>query len=239
MGMILSLPCSFIMLQRELSLQQLVLLFWLDSWLYNKILKCCIIINKVFNMHFSIHRHHHRPSRWYILPKCWGKSFQIGNKDWLSSHHLKGLTFICALGEIPDLADHPIHSYAFDSDSSIINVDNCSSRTMTNCLQDMVGPLKKVNYKVLDHQGKYSTASYEGTIRWRWDDDNGRLHTHYIPKSLYVENSQGWLLSPQHWAQMAKDHHPKPHGTGTFQDDEKMVLYWGQRKFKKDNILGP
>ena len=38
---------------------------------------------------------------------------------------------------------------------------------------------------------------------------------------------------------MAKDHHPKPHGTGAVQDDEKVVLYWGQRKFKKSIYSDP
>ena len=74
-GMTVSYPSVFKEFQMELNLQQLFLFYWLDSWLYYKILKCCIFINKVSNMHFKAHRHHHRPSRQYILPKGKGKSF--------------------------------------------------------------------------------------------------------------------------------------------------------------------
>jgi hypothetical protein len=44
-----------------------------------------------------------------------------------------------------------------------------------------------------------------GTFVFSLADDNGRIHTIKIPNSLYLPGLRQCLLSPQHWAQEAKD----------------------------------
>lgn len=49
-----------------------------------------------------------------------------------------------------------------------------------------------------------------GTFRFDIEDDDGEVHTIRIPNSVYVPGLRYCLLSPQHWAQMANNHHPAP-----------------------------
>lgn len=44
----------------------------------------------------------------------------------------------------------------------------------------------------------------KGTIRWKWLDEDGMEHTFSNPNSFYVPSGKV-CLSPQHWAQYAKD----------------------------------
>ena len=41
----------------------------------------------------------------------------------------------------------------------------------------------------------------EGTVRWKIEDDNGKVHTILIKHCLYVPDLHICLLSLQHWAQ--------------------------------------
>ena len=41
------------------------------------------------------------------------------------------------------------------------------------------------------------------------------------------------MLCPQQWAQQAQDHYPIQEGTYSTVDSQNIVLYWGQRKYKK------
>jgi hypothetical protein len=74
---------------------------------------------------------------------------------------------------------------------------------------------------------------YSATIGWNFEDDNGVPHSFVLPKSLFVPGATSRLLSPHHWAQVAKDNYPLPHGTwcGTF--DDTIVLQWKQRRFTR------
>ncbi len=45
----------------------------------------------------------------------------------------------------------------------------------------------------------------EGTLKFNITDNDGKAHTIKIPTSLYVHILKRCLLSPQHWAQEARD----------------------------------
>jgi hypothetical protein len=45
----------------------------------------------------------------------------------------------------------------------------------------------------------------EGTFKFNIKDDEGKQHTIRIANSLYVPKMRRCLLSPQHWAQEARD----------------------------------
>jgi hypothetical protein len=65
-----------------------------------------------------------------------------------------------------------------------------------------------------------------GTIRWRWEDDQGVIHSFDIPGSYYVPAGRVRLLSPQHWAQSQRKsrHHRRTFGERT--DGNECVLFW-------------
>ena len=64
-----------------------------------------------------------------------------------------------------------------------------------------------------------------GTIKWDIEDDEGVTHTHIIPNSYYVKQSQMRLLSPQHWAQ-SRTGKDKRGGAGTMTTPVSCKLFW-------------
>jgi hypothetical protein len=120
----------------------------------------------------------------------------------------------------------------FDTDSLPVRVDNCSTACITNRIQDCLTVPKRIRCKVNGMGGDLSEV-YSATIGWNFMDDNGVPHSFVLPKSLFVPGATSRLLSPQHWAQVAKDNYPLPHGTwcGTF--DDTIVPQWKQRRFTK------
>ncbi len=75
---------------------------------------------------------------------------------------------------------------------------------------------------VQGYGGSQTRGVKQGTIKWRWLDDTGREHTHWIPDSYYVPDGGYRLLSPQHWAQVA----PKERRQATT-TAEGVRLQWG------------
>jgi hypothetical protein len=69
------------------------------------------------------------------------------------------------------------------------------------------------------------------TLKWKFADDDGIIHTFLIPNSYYVPDGNMRLLSPQHWAQTQKDRHPIE-GTGEDTNGNRTLLYWNQHKHK-------
>jgi len=93
----------------------------------------------------------------------------------------------------------------FDTDSRKLRVDNGASRCMSSYIEDFIDVPRPTNRGV---RGVIGTANNNkvGTIQWRIEDDDGRVHTIRVPNSIYVPESNIRLLSPQHWSQTAKDH---------------------------------
>jgi hypothetical protein len=69
-----------------------------------------------------------------------------------------------------------VDDHRYDSDSFLIAIDNCSSRCITNSLDDYIGQPTKVNVRVSGIGGAV-TANYKGTVKWSIEDDDGRVHT--------------------------------------------------------------
>ena len=121
----------------------------------------------------------------------------------------------------------------FDTDSVPLRIDNCTSKTLSHKIEDFEGPMIDVNHKVKGIGGALLSNVKQGTFKLRIEDDQGRPHKIMIPGSLYVPQSGVRLVSPQHWAQTAKDHKPKPRGTYCITYDDCIELWWGQRQFKR------
>jgi len=126
----------------------------------------------------------------------------------------------------------------FDTDSVPLQVDNCSSKCLSPCSTDFIGILTPI-HKRIKGIGGYATGIMQGPLKWKIEDDNGLAHDVFIPDAYFVLDAPSQLLSPQHWAQTAKDNHPLPCGTWCTTYDNAVVLQWKQRQFTRMIPLDP
>jgi len=124
----------------------------------------------------------------------------------------------------------------FDSDSKKIRIDNCASYSISHDLEDFVKPPKAIDKRIKDIGGTLSNVK-QGTIRWFIEDDSGKKHMLLLPNGLYLPESPSRLLSPQHWAQVANDHKPRPNGTLCITYADRVVLKWNQQRATKTIFL--
>ena len=101
----------------------------------------------------------------------------------------------------------------FDTDSFPIRVDNCATASISNNLKDFEGPVIPVRGRVKGISGYTDIGMMRGTIKWDLKDDTGQTHCIKLPGSYYVPGATSRILSPQHWAQTARDIKPLPRGT--------------------------
>ena len=125
-------------------------------------------------------------------------------------------------------ASASIHQSAqFDTDSKPIGIDNRCSACISHEITDFIGPLKDSNRIIKGFGGiRHSSNIMMGTLKWKWCDDQGKVHKHVIPNSYYVPKGKTRLLSPQHWA---KEQRGKAKlTTGEFTNSKQSTLQWGQ-----------
>ena len=95
----------------------------------------------------------------------------------------------------------------FDTDSFQIGIDTYASACMSNSKDDFLPgslkPLRRTTTITPYGKGTPLECNMKGTLLWKVEDDNGRLHHFKIPNSIYVPDGTIRLLSPQHWAQQA------------------------------------
>jgi hypothetical protein len=77
-----------------------------------------------------------------------------------------------------------------------------------------------------------------GTLRWSWEDDQGRHPAFNIPNSYYVPDGHIRLLSPQHWAQADTRNRAKRTERGEHTNGNECVLYWANGAYKRHIELG-
>ena len=119
----------------------------------------------------------------------------------------------------------------FNSDSFKILIDNCASTSITNSMDDFVSKPRAATKSIQGISGD-TEAPLIGTVAWKIEDDNGRVHTITLPNTYYAPNAPYRLLSPQHWSQTARDTTPHLHGTWCVTYDDSLVLWWWQQKYK-------
>lgn len=125
---------------------------------------------------------------------------------------------------------------AFDTDSKVLKIDNHASRSITNDINDVVGAIDTSNTYRINGVGG-SIPGYECTVKWSIEDDLGRSHDVILPGAIYARKSPARILSPQHWAQEAKDNHPKRRGTWCATYGDEIVLHWDQERYKRSVTL--
>ena len=77
-----------------------------------------------------------------------------------------------------------------------------------------------------------------GTMKWKVEDDSGKVHTFLIPNSYYVPDGGVRLFILQHWAKNQKDQ-KLTQGIGSTTLDDQVTLFWHQRQFSKTVYLDP
>lgn len=74
----------------------------------------------------------------------------------------------------------------FDTDSTNVGIDNRCTACISHCKDDFEGPLEATGRVIRGIGGKRIDNVMKGTIVWRWEDDQGLLHTFRIKNSFYV-----------------------------------------------------
>jgi len=120
------------------------------------------------------------------------------------------------------------HRVHFDTDSYDILVDNCCSKSITNCLGDFITPPRSSRMIIKGFNGATATTKV-GTVQWKLQDDTGKVHTITLPETYYSESVETRLLSPQHWAQVAR----QGKGTKCTTYHDCIVLSWGKGQYQK------
>ena len=118
-------------------------------------------------------------------------------------------------------------SVRFDTDSSLVGIDNRCSGCISHMNEDFIGELKPSNRVVKGFGGSRTTDVHVGTIRWSWEDDAGCKSTFEIPNSYYIPDGNVRLLSPQHWAQSQTGNNRNCRSScGEHTNATECVLYW-------------
>jgi len=84
----------------------------------------------------------------------------------------------------------------FDTDAKKLRVDNCASRCMSSYIEDFVDVPKPTNETIKGLTGT-AKGNKEGTIEWKIEDDDGKVHTVRQPRSLYVPEANIGLKQPK------------------------------------------
>jgi len=110
----------------------------------------------------------------------------------------------------------------FDTDSEPIAIDSCASYSLTHQRKDFIpDTIKAVSIPI---KGLGNTVSkFQVTVVWTIQDQHGQSVSFKLQNVLLVEDLPFRLLSPQHWAQCAK----QTHGRCYRRETNNALLEWG------------
>ena len=151
----------------------------------------------------------------------------------VSDRHSSIIVFQASTGE-----DLPTYLARFDTDSFRIGVDTLCTRTLSGNKDHFEDLQLYRGQKVTGISGGLEIAG-QGTFVFRIQSDDGIVDTIKIPHSLYVPGIELPLLSPQHWAETAKDNAPIKFGTKIEADEEGCTLLWKQQTRRKRVLHDP
>jgi hypothetical protein len=115
-----------------------------------------------------------------------------------------------------------------DTDPYDILIENGCSQSITNNLQDYSKPPKLSDMRIRGFN-ENTTQTKVGSVSWRIHNVNGRIHCIQLPDTYYSPHAKSRLLSPQHWARMAKN----GRGTKCTTYHDANILEWDNQKFKR------
>lgn len=125
----------------------------------------------------------------------------------------------------------------FDTDSYLYVVDCGGSYCMTNNMNDYLpGTVQDCDVPV---DGVSRTAAKKkGTVRWTFQDDEGKTFKFDIHNVYYLPSLSFRLFSPQHWSNMAKEKGGLWRGLVNL-DSQSCTLSWNGGKNKRTVPIHP
>lgn len=126
---------------------------------------------------------------------------------------------------------------SFGVDTYLIGIDNRCSAAISHCVSDFVGKLTTCNDKIKGYGGTTNSRIMRGTLKWKIEDDKGQTHTFKLPDSVYYQEGDERLMSPQHWAQAM--HQKGDENTTLTTGHSNIYLQWGDNKYKKKSLSTP
>ena len=92
----------------------------------------------------------------------------------------------------------------------MIGIENKRSAYISHDQADSMGDLQECRRTIKRFVGQNHQNMYIGTIKWHWEDDQGKIQKMLIPKSYYVQEGGFRLISIQHWDKSQKDFESGP-----------------------------
>ncbi len=123
----------------------------------------------------------------------------------------------------------------FDTDSGQVGIDSRCSSTISHKKEDFGNSLRPCNKVVTGFGGNTVSNVMTGTIKWRIEDDSGRVHSVHIPNSYYVPDGGVRLMSPQHWSQV----HPHKGSVTCLNNHKEATLTWSRTGYTKTVAIDP
>ena len=111
----------------------------------------------------------------------------------------------------------------FDTNSFLIGVDSFASVTMVTQPNQFEDLILNAGQSVQGVEGGLAIKGH-GTFIFNIEDDESTMHQIKIAGSMYVPDLKFCLLSPQHWAQKARE---RNQGTRMETDADSVILIWG------------
>ena len=84
----------------------------------------------------------------------------------------------------------------FDSNSFLIGIDNHATKMISNDKSHFIGPIRPTNIGVKGFGNNMVKASGKGTVKWKIEDDEGKVHVITIHNALYIPQSSLCILCP-------------------------------------------
>ena len=116
------------------------------------------------------------------------------------------------------------HKVHFGASQFVIGIDNRSTTSMCNEPSDFIGKLDPVTVRLKSYDDNKTVKMMKGTLKWNWQDDDGRSYSFKLRNSYYDPNGT-ILLSPQHWVSEVKANYKA--GNVFYKGDDKHIsLHW-------------
>jgi hypothetical protein len=99
--------------------------------------------------------------------------------------------------EAMSAVQHRRRKMDFDADSYEILIDNCCSHSLTYDINDFIEPPVKSKVTSRGYNCQ-TTSTMVGAVKWKIQDDSGKIHNFTLPDTYYSPKVETRLLSPQH-----------------------------------------
>ena len=188
-------------------------------------------------IHYCKTLYRHTVHRWkYAKYKATARRYANSSASYKTAVSLLAISAIAMSAEAGQIADRII----FDTDSEPIGIDNRCTATMSHRIEDFISELVPTDKIVKGFAGSQTGNVMRGTIKWKWEDDEGKVHKFIIPNSYYVPQGGVRLLSPQHWCRYVDKVNPDNKLAPVCETyGNRVSMRWGKQQFTKTVPLDP